>query len=369
MCEEEDQYIQFIAQRATLPPLTSGNPLHWDGRGAGDQGVELTQDAAPGACAVLPVHRRLATGCRVLPCVPTRLRGLLPALPGPAIDWARAAASVTFYLDPRLLLAPVHAVPPGVTGTLLWVYELGDEESSTAAVHPALLVQTASASRQGAYVELVLHLPLDDPLQHHIISLLQAAVAPEGMAGRLYAEALASALADHLLRRYAACRQCERVFSGGLTPSTLQRTTAYIQMHLKHKLSLAELAAVAQMSPAHFARLFKCATGQTPHQYVIMCRMERAKQLLTETTLPLIEISAQVGCADQSHFTALFRQHVATTPKSYRAAIVRGIGAPTRFAHDSNMLRTNVTDGAGLMLYLPYTCVMESPPWEVLMPS
>jgi AraC-like DNA-binding protein len=323
MCAEEDRYIQFMAARATPPPLTSGDTLHWDGRGAIAPGMELTQGAEPGACAVLPVHGQLATGCRALPCVPTRPLGLLPSLPVPAIAWARAAASLTFYLDPRLLLAPVHAVLPGVTGTLLWVHGQGDEESITPAVHPALLVQTASASRQGAYVELVPHVPLDDPLHRHIASVLQAAVAAEGMADRLYAEALANALADHLLRRYAACRQPERVCSGGLTPSRLQRTTAYIQAHLEQALSLVELAAVAQMSPSHFAHLFKQATGQTSHQYVTTCRMECAKHLLTETTLLLHEVGARVGYADQSHFTAMFRQHVGTTPKAYRDATTR----------------------------------------------
>ncbi len=94
MCEEEDQYIQFMAARATLPPLTSGDTLHWDGGGAESQGVELTQGAAPGACAVLPVHGQLATGYRAFPCVPTKPLGLLPSLPVPAIDWARAAASL-----------------------------------------------------------------------------------------------------------------------------------------------------------------------------------------------------------------------------------------------------------------------------------
>jgi AraC family transcriptional regulator len=219
--------------------------------------------------------------------------------------------------------SPVHAVLPGVTGTLLWVHGQGDEESITPVVHPALLVQTASASPQGAYVELVLHVPLDDPLLHHIAAVLQAAVAAEGMADRLYAEALANALADHLLRRYAACRQPARVCSGGLTPSKLQRTTAYIQAHLEHALSLVDLAAVAQTSPAHFARLFKQATGQTPHQYVTTCRMECAQHLLTETTLLLHEVGAQVGYADQSHFTALFRQYVGTTPRAYRDATTR----------------------------------------------
>src|SRR4029450_563997 len=103
----------------------------------------------------------------------------------------------------------------------------------------------------------------------------------------------------------------------------IYRTIVYILAHLEHPLSLTELAAVAQMSPAHFARLFKGATGQTPHQYVIRCRIERAQHWLRETTLPLHEIGARVGYADHSHFTALFRQSVATTPKAYRDATSR----------------------------------------------
>ena len=73
-------------------------------------------------------------------------------------------------------------------------------------------------------------------------------------------------------------RHLDQPFHGGLTPSKLQRTTAYIQAHLEHALSLVELAAVTQTSPAHFAHLFKQATGQTPHQYVILCRMEEYRK-------------------------------------------------------------------------------------------
>jgi len=70
------------------------------------------------------------------------------------------------------------------------------------------------------------------------------------------------------------------------------------------------------MSPAHFARLFTQATGLAPHQYVILCRIAGAKQLLAETDVPLVEIGPRVGFTDQNHFTALFRKHVATTPKN-----------------------------------------------------
>jgi AraC family transcriptional regulator len=148
--------------------------------------------------------------------------------------------------------------------------------------------------------------------------VLWAAVEAEGVAGRLHAEVLANALAVHFLSRYAIGRSLDRALPDGLTPSKLHRTIAYIQAHLAHELALAELAAVAQMSPAHFARLFKQATGRTPHQYVIMSRIECAQRLLTETALSLSEIGDRIGSTDQSHFTALCRRHVATTPKVYR---------------------------------------------------
>ena len=115
MGEEKDRYIQFMAERAKPPPLTSGDTLHWDGRGAVSQGVELTQGSEPVAC---PVYR--STGGWSL--------DLLPALPAPAIHWARAAAALTFYLEPDLLLASIHAVLPGVTGALLWVHGQADGE-------------------------------------------------------------------------------------------------------------------------------------------------------------------------------------------------------------------------------------------------
>ena len=73
---------------------------------------------------------------------------------------------------------------------------------------------------------------------------------------------------------------------------------AALKAHLEQELSLATLAAVGEMSLAHFSRLFKHATGLAPHQYVIACRMEQAKRLLAETDVSLSEIALQVGCTD-----------------------------------------------------------------------
>ena len=81
MCAEEDRYIQFMAARAQPPPLTSGDTLHWDGGDAIAPGVALTQGSEPGACAVLPVHRQLATGGRASPMRADEASGPPPLAP------------------------------------------------------------------------------------------------------------------------------------------------------------------------------------------------------------------------------------------------------------------------------------------------
>jgi len=185
-------------------------------------------------------------------------------------------------------------------------------------------VQTVYAMPQEACVELIPHVPADDPLHSHMALVLQTAFVATDAASQLYAATLADALAVHFLRRYVASRPPAPAEPGGLSPTKLQRTTAYIQAHLEQALSLTTLATLVHLSPDHFARLFKKATGQTPHQYILACRIARAKQLLAETDLPLSTISLQVGCTDQSYFTALFRQHVTMTPKAYRNASATG---------------------------------------------
>ena len=301
MSEEEDR---SRAARAETPPPTSGDTLHWDGTGVVSQDVELTQDSAPAAGLV----GRSMDLWRL---------DLLPAPPAPAMDRALAAA-LTLYLDAGLLRASVlHTVIPGATGHLLWVPSQQKIELPSV-VHPALLVHTLYEALPVHYSELALHLPMHDPLHRHIALVLQAESDAEDVAGHLYAQALADALVVHFLRRYALSRQSLHTVTGGLAPSKLRRTIAYIKAHLEQTLSLAELAAVAQTSPTHFARLFKHATGLAPHRYVTTCRMEQAKQLLAATDVSLSEIGLQIGCADQSHFTALFRKYVSTTPQAYR---------------------------------------------------
>jgi AraC family transcriptional regulator len=197
----------------------------------------------------------------------------------------------------------------------VWVHREKRAQSVTLYVHSVLLVHAAEDSRERRPAEIVPHLHSGDPLLHHITLVLQAAIDAKDMPGRLYAEALTNALAVHLRRRYAACQPPAEADPGGLSKPELRRTLAYIEAHLAQELSVTELMAVAQTSPAYFARLFRLATGQTPHQYVIMRRIERVRRLLRETEWPIIDIGHHVGFTDQSYFTAVFRKHVTTTPK------------------------------------------------------
>jgi AraC family transcriptional regulator len=72
------------------------------------------------------------------------------------------------------------------------------------------------------------------------------------------------------------------------------------------------------MSTFHFARMFKQATGQPPHVYITLQRMEYAKELLRNSSLPLVDIAASVGFQTQGHFTGVFHRYAGVTPRIFR---------------------------------------------------
>jgi AraC-like DNA-binding protein len=306
-----------VVASATLP-LAAGTTLQWDGRSSLFQDVGPILVPAPVRLSVFQAKRPLAIAHRVSSYLTTDEIRLVPLVLPERIAWEQEAARVTFSLDAVLFAAVSHGVVPEARGELVWVPWLEQTEAALSSVHPALLVHTSYESLQAEHVTVAPSLAVHDPLLHHIALVLQVALEGEGGAGQLYAKTVADALVIHFLRRYAASRPALGAVTGGLSPYKLRHTITYIKDHLEQELSLATLAAVGQTSPAHFARLFKHTTGLTPHQYVIGCRLDRAKQLLTETDLSLSEIALQVGCADHSHFTALFRTHVALTPRDYR---------------------------------------------------
>jgi AraC-like DNA-binding protein len=315
---EESSVSRTVVASATWLPQAAGAALQWDGRSDVCHDVEAQTVSEHVQPFSFRVKGPPTPAPRARPYWKTGEICRVPVFPQQAIAWDKEAARVIFALAPVLLADTAHGVIPRATGELVWVPWQEKTEFPTPSVYPMLLGHAPCEMLQAELVTIVPSLPVRDPLLHHIALVLQAAVDAEDEAGQLYAETLADALVVHFLRRYAAARSAQREVSGGFAPYKLRRTLAYIQAHLEQKICLETLATVAQMSPTHFAHLFKHATGLAPHQYVSLCRIEHAKQLLAETDLPLIEISSRVGCTDPSHFSALFRRHVAMPPNAYR---------------------------------------------------
>ncbi len=92
----------------------------------------------------------------------------------------------------------------------------------------------------------------------------------------------------------------------------------YVEQHPDAALTVPTLAALAHLSPYHFARLFRNATGQTVHKYVLDQRVQVSYQLVVTTNLPLSQIANDTGFADESHFIRHFNATFGLTPGALR---------------------------------------------------
>jgi len=159
---------------------------------------------------------------------------------------------------------------------------------------------------------------VDLPQLRGALSAVDAELTSGGGGGPLAAESLANVLAVHLIRHVLAPRQPESARDGALPRGRLRAVVEYIEEHLDASPTLEQLAAVARLSPYHFARQFKAATGLPPHEYVIARRVERAKQFLQGGDLSLAEVAAHAGFSDQSQFSRHFKRLVSVTPRQFR---------------------------------------------------
>ena len=174
-----------------------------------------------------------------------------------------------------------------------------------------------SAFYDSANIEITPQFKIRDPLIQQIGLALKSELELEGLSDRLYAESMANALAVHLLKHYSVRTYKVCDCAGGLSKLKIKQVIDYIHDNLEQNLTIAEIAAVIQISPYYFARLFKQSIGITPHQYIISKRIERAKQLLEEHS-SIVIVAEKVGFQSQSHFTKIFRKYTGMTPQAYK---------------------------------------------------
>jgi AraC family transcriptional regulator len=177
------------------------------------------------------------------------------------------------------------------------------------ALNPAFMSRTAvGLELDSDRIELVEQHQSTDPALRHIAMALRAGIQTGDALDHMYVEALSTALAVHLLRKYSAAGPVPKRTYGRLPREKLVRAVEYIQDQLETDLTVSGIAQAVYMSPYHFARLFKESTGQSPHQYVVEARVKKARDLLTTGKLTISEVAYHLGFADQSHLTRHFKR-------------------------------------------------------------
>jgi AraC family transcriptional regulator len=108
--------------------------------------------------------------------------------------------------------------------------------------------------------------------------------------------------------------------AGGLAGWQVRRLRTFIGLNLDQPIRVRHLGAVVQLSASHFARVFKKAFGETPHSYLVRCRLDHAKHLLISGAVPLSEVALSCGFADQAHLCRTFGRFVGQSPAAWRNA-------------------------------------------------
>ena len=130
---------------------------------------------------------------------------------------------------------------------------------------------------------------------------------------------LAQLFASYLAEKYTDAAAEKPDFRGGLPIRQLRKVEDYVREHLAEEISVEALAELVELSPFHFSRVFKEATGMSPLQFVTRERITRAQQLIRETSRSLIDIGLEVGYTSPSHFAKVFRRVAGVTPRSSAA--------------------------------------------------
>lgn len=158
------------------------------------------------------------------------------------------------------------------------------------------------------------------PRVAHLLGLIETELRRPSLGSRLLIDGLLRAIAGLLVSHDAVANPepCERIY---LSPPKLKRVIEFIEANLHEGIGLDDLAQAAGLSANHFLRVFKLATGETPYHFLRARRLERARQLLADNTLPLAELALECGFANQAHFTAAFSRELGISPGRYRRQI------------------------------------------------
>lgn len=240
----------------------------------------------------------------------------LPALPDPMFvvhiagkpmvrTWERDGWSETASLPGCATIVPSNQ-PTG------WLVD-GELDVVTLSVASADL-QKAPALDQFKRMRFAFSDPLGVALTRQVLGELYAPRSPER---DVYVGALVDALKAHMMRGPVNAGAAE-IPTTAFSSYRIHHIMNAILERPEGEHSVEELAAQAGVTPTHFCRIFKKATGVSPHQYVMKARLSRAQHMLEQSEASMATIADSLGFTSQSHFTRAFRQFAGETPSDFR---------------------------------------------------
>ena len=140
--------------------------------------------------------------------------------------------------------------------------------------------------------------------------------------GRLFLDSIEQAIAATLVDAFAGQGRSVRPLRGGLGPARLRTVRELVQAKMEDDLTLTEMAQAVDLSPAYFSRMFHKSTGETPHQFVLRNRIERAKEMLGRAEARVLDVAIACGFKTQQHFARVFRRICGASPTEYRYEVL-----------------------------------------------
>ena len=221
-------------------------------------------------------------------------------------------------LDSKMRRGDIVISPAGTPKTFR--HRGGDGEFVVVHLAPSLLHSIAGEWSEGRIsgIELANEFRTRDPKVERLVAALCDEYRADDVANGVYAEALANQLAVQLLRGYSKTAVAREAPADGLSRKALAKAVEYIEANLANDLTIEDVARALLMSAGRFAHAFRNSTGLAPHRYIVERRVELAKRLLRETSLPIANLATRAGFSTHAHFCATFHRVVGVTPSRYR---------------------------------------------------
>jgi AraC family transcriptional regulator len=167
-------------------------------------------------------------------------------------------------------------------------------------------------------VELPIYRKFADPRLRGLVTAVHAEAVAGFPRGRLFLDSAEQEIATALVNGHAVRHRPVQIYRGGLGSARLRRIRELIDAKIEDDLSLDEMAQSVGLSTAHFARMFRKSTGETPHQFVRRQRVERAKAILRAPGARVLDVAVACGFKTQQHFAQVFRDVCGISPTEYR---------------------------------------------------